>query len=160
MDRATAPAAQRGVQSSSHWSWLASLPVPRVCSLPPSPPSFGAISCRVGVTQSQSNGPALEGCSENEHTEGKASLGSSGAQCMGPCWFQSIQSLYSGSANNRPFRGNEGTVNPEVMNKKKHLFTQFASRNSVSYDVAKGRDLWDQTTAEPALGIAIVQTKK
>lgn len=71
------------------------------------------------------------------------------------------QSSYSGSAHNGPFRGNEGTVDPEVMDKKKeHLFTQFASRNSVSYDVAKGRDLWDQTTAEPALGIAVVQTKK
>lgn len=73
------------------------------------------------------------------------------------------QSSYSGFADNGAFRGNEGTVNPEVMNKKKkkrHLFTQFASRNSVSYDVAKGRDLWDQTTAEPALGIAIIQTKK
>lgn len=98
-------------------------------SLLPSPPSFWAISWRTSVTQSQSNGPTLEGCSENQHTEEKASLGSSGAQWMGPCWFQSTQGLYSGSANNGPFRGNEGTVNPEVMNKKKkHLFTQFASR--------------------------------
>lgn len=131
-------------------------------SLLPSPPFFWAISWRMGVTQNQSNGPALEGCSANQHTEGKASLGSSGAQWMGTCWFQSIQSLYSGSANNRPFRGNEGTVNPEVMNnkKKKHPFTQFASRNSVSYDGAKGRGLWDQTTAEPALSIPVVQTKK
>lgn len=30
----------------------------------------------------------------------------------------------------------------------------------MSHDVAKGRDLWDQTTAEPALGIAIVQNEK
>lgn len=67
--------------------------------------------------------------------------------------------MYSRSANNRAFSRNEETVNPEVM-KKKHLFTQFALGNAMSYDVAKGRDLWDQTNAELTLRISIIHTKK
>lgn len=64
--------------------------------------------------------------------------------------------------NNRAFSRNEETVNSEVIKKKKkrHLFTQFALGNSVSYDEAKGRDLWDQTTAELTLGISVISYQK
>lgn len=95
-------------------------PTKWVFSVPLSPSSSWAISWIKVVAQSQSNFPALEGSSENQHIQENASLRSSGAQQLGPSQSQG-QSLYSHSANNRAFSRNEETVNSEVM--KKSIFS-------------------------------------